>query len=141
LPFELFGSCDRGDALSPHLPPGVVTGHHASRLETQEMIKTVASFACICGLVGLIAAPTLAQDKMGKMAGHDKMGKMAGHDKMGKMAGHDKMGKMTGHKMPMKHKMKHKMTHKMVSHKMGKMGGKMDGKMGGKMDAKKHDKM
>jgi hypothetical protein len=109
----------------------------------KDMIKRVITLAGLCGLVGLIATPTLAQDKMGKT---DKMGgKMAGDKMGGKMAGDKMGGKMAGSKMGHKKVMKKK---KVVHHKMTgkmthtKMGGKMAGdKMGGKMDKMGGDKM
>ncbi len=60
------------------------------------MIKTVTSLVGMCGLIGLIAAPSLAQDKMGGKMDGDKMG--------GKMAAKKPMHKMSRNKM-MKKKM------------------------------------
>lgn len=107
------------------------------------MIKTVTSLVGMCGLLALVAAPTLAQDKMGDK---DKMGgKMSGGKMTGSKMSHGKMshGKM-GSKMSTKHRRRrthHKMSGTM-SH--GKMGDKMSGgkRMGGKMSTdKKKDKM
>jgi hypothetical protein len=110
-------------------PPSSILGVLLEK-ETLAMIKTAASIAGLCGLLALVASPTLAQDKMGKM---DK-GKM---DK-GKMADHKMSGKMTTHKKVTHHR-KRKTHHKMTGKMTGKMTSKTPAKTGG--DKMGKDKM
>jgi len=104
------------------------------------MIKTVASIAGLCGLLALVASPTLAQDKMAGKKDDKMAGKMADHKMSGKMSGH----KMASHKKVTRHRKRHtshKMSGKMASHKMsGKMAPKTGGDKMGK-DKMKGGKM